>query len=288
MTSVKGLDLAWDRPSVADIKATGAHWVARYFSRDDSKDLHKDEVTAYHAADLGLVTIWETSAGRATVGYSGGVTDAQSADAQRAAVGLPPNHVLYFAVDEDTSWASVLPYFQGVIRQIGIGRVGAYGGVRIMEGAHASGIHYLWQTQAWSNGVWSVHANITQEGTALGGKADIDYAHTTDFGQYPRPASPVVLPTVHLSHLLAAAARDPRAPQGHTTFASEVKIVEHALNAEGLLASKWVDGSFGSMTVSAYAGWQHKLGYSGKDANGYPGIKSLTSLAHRHAFLAAP
>lgn len=93
--------------------------------------------------------------------------------------------------------------------------------------------------------------------------------------------------TVDLSRLIAAAQQDPKRPQGGTTKGSvtSVKIVEAALQAEGLLSSRYAgDGAFGSATVKAYSKWQRKLGFTGKDANGIPGRKSLERLGQRHRF----
>jgi len=191
MAPVLGIDVAWDRPTVAQIKATGAHWVARYFSPDASKNLTAAEVVSYPAAGLGIVTVYESTAGRATAGRAAGVADAQWAESQRKAVGLPATHIHHFAVDEDTSWASVAAYFDGVISVIGLARTGCYGGLHVIEGAHGRGIRYLWQTVAWSGGVWAPYATIRQTGgTVLSGGADIDYAEAPDFGQTPRPAAP--------------------------------------------------------------------------------------------------
>lgn len=188
---VLGMDIAWSRPTVAVILATGARWVARYFSTDASKNLTASEVHDYPAAGLSVVTVWETTTGRATQGRAAGVADAQAAEAQRRAVGLPDTHVHHFAVDEDTSWASVQPYFDGVISWLGLGRTGLYGGFPVVEGAAAHGIRFLWQTTAWSGGRWSAHATIRQTGgTLLAGAADVDYAEVLDFGQFPRPSTP--------------------------------------------------------------------------------------------------
>ena len=191
MAELKGMDLAWDRPTIAQIVATGAHWVARYFSPDASKNLTVAEVKSYPAAGLSIVTVFESTAGRARQGRAAGIADAKMAEQQRASVGLPANHVHYFAVDEDTTWASVRPYFDGVVSVIGLGRTGCYGGFRVVEMAHAYGIDFLWQTVAWSQGRWSAHATIRQPGgTLLAGAADVDYAEVPDFGQFPRPAAP--------------------------------------------------------------------------------------------------
>jgi len=94
-------------------------------------------------------------------------------------------------------------------------------------------------------------------------------------------------PEVSLAHIIAAAHRDPAAPQGHTTHKAEVLIVEKALTAEGLLAAQYVDGSFGTKTVAAYARWQRSAaggGYVGAAADGIPGTDSLERLAAKHGF----
>lgn len=103
----------------------------------------------------------------------------------------------------------------------------------------------------------------------------------------PKPSTP----TVSLAHIKAAAKTDPGAPQGHTTYPAEVKIVEAALLAEGLLAKEWAgDGSWGTKTTSAYTQWQLRLypGAStrpGGDADGTPGRDSLVKLGHKHGFV---
>lgn len=202
MPALEGLDIAWSQPSVGEIEATGAHWVARYLSPDLSKNLTAAHVRAYLAAGLGIITVWESTASRATQGIAAGVGDAHAAVTQRAAAGLPATVPIYFAVDEDTTWPAVQAYFEGVISVLGVDHVGCYGGYHVIEGAAAHGIRYLWQTVAWSNGMWSSHATIRQPGaTLLGGNADVDYAEVPDFGQYPRPVvvppTPAPIPVPH-------------------------------------------------------------------------------------------
>lgn len=185
-----GVDIAWARPTVAQIKATGARWVARYLSTDSSKNLTPAEVRLYAAAGIGTVVVWETTAGRATAGYAAGVADAHAAEAQRQTDGLPAAMPIYFAVDEDTPWASVASYFAGAATVVGKALTGTYGGYDVIEGAHAAGYRYLWQTVAWSGGRWSQWATIRQTGgTVLSGDADVDYAEATDYGEFPRPST---------------------------------------------------------------------------------------------------
>ncbi|NUR03056.1 MAG: DUF1906 domain-containing protein [Streptomyces sp.] len=189
--SLTGVDIAWDRPTVAAIQKVGAHFVARYLSTDPNKNITAAEVTAYRGAGIGTVVVWETTTGRATAGRAAGVADAQAAEVERKAVGLPSDMPIHFAVDEDTTWSSVAAYMSGAASVLGQQRVGVYGGYKVIEGAAAAGYRYLWQTVAWSGGLWSTHATIRQTGgTTLNGGADWDTAETPDFGQYPRPTTP--------------------------------------------------------------------------------------------------
>jgi len=105
----------------------------------------------------------------------------------------------------------------------------------------------------------------------------------------PIPPTPPVPPTpvqvkISLSRLRNAAKIDPTLAQGRTTAPADVRPVEQALSKEGLLDSKWIDGSYGTKTVEAYAAWQRRLGYSGSDADGIPGTVSLSKLAKKYGF----
>ncbi|MDR3080468.1 MAG: hypothetical protein LBV60_05990, partial [Streptomyces sp.] len=98
------------------------------------------------------------------------------------------------------------------------------------------------------------------------------------------------LPVVDLSQLVTAARTDPGAAQGHVTYRAGTNLVEAALLQLGYLAKTYAgDGSFGSTTVTAYAKFQRALGYSGKDADGIPGLASLKQLGSRSgAFTVTP
>lgn len=98
----------------------------------------------------------------------------------------------------------------------------------------------------------------------------------------PTPPAPPK-PSVSLRHVIAAAKTDPGAPQGHTTYPKDVRPVEQALKAEGLLSARYAaDGSFGTLTRTAYAAWQRRT--VGGPYDGIPGIESLTKLGQRHGF----
>ena len=104
------------------------------------------------------------------------------------------------------------------------------------------------------------------------------------FAVGPTPPKPVTKPSVSLAHVVYAARHDPAAAQGHTSYKNEVLLVERALQAEGLLDGQWVDGSFGTKTLGAYAALQRRYGYTGSDADGIPGKTSLTRLGDKHGF----
>ncbi|MFD0569395.1 peptidoglycan-binding protein [Kitasatospora gansuensis] len=79
--------------------------------------------------------------------------------------------------------------------------------------------------------------------------------------------------------VLAAQIDPRRADSTQTPGAHDsVLAVEQALQARGLLDASRVDGYFGTTTVTAYAAFQRSLGYTGLDANGLPGVTSLTAL----------
>lgn len=110
------------------------------------------------------------------------------------------------------------------------------------------------------------------------------------FASSPAPVptpTPVKLPTVFLAHILSAIRKDGPAVQGHTTYKSEVLLVENALVREGLLASNLADGSAGTASFgngSAYQKYQERLGYSGSGADGIPGKQSLTTMGRKYRF----
>jgi hypothetical protein len=94
------------------------------------------------------------------------------------------------------------------------------------------------------------------------------------------PVTTAPLPTVNMEAVLKAAQIDPRRADSTLTPGAKagVQLVEQALSAKGYLDAQWVDGYFGTKTIDTYAAYQRSLGYTGLDANGFPGKTSLTSL----------
>ncbi|MFJ2113132.1 MULTISPECIES: LysM peptidoglycan-binding domain-containing protein [unclassified Streptomyces] len=101
------------------------------------------------------------------------------------------------------------------------------------------------------------------------------------------PADAVVQRVVSLSKLLTAAKTDP--PQKGTPVSyAGVRILEDALVAEGLLSKGYADGHLGMATLSAISLLQLRYGYRGTqpggDADGTPGLASMTRLGRAHGF----
>lgn len=89
--------------------------------------------------------------------------------------------------------------------------------------------------------------------------------------------STTALPSVDMARVLAAAQVEPRCgDRSGLSDNASTKLVQSALNAKGI--STTADGWYGNGTTGAYATWQRRLGYSGIDANGLPGVTSLTNL----------
>lgn len=100
------------------------------------------------------------------------------------------------------------------------------------------------------------------------------------------PAAPAK-PSVSVAKLNAARKADMPARTGHTTHPADVKLVEAALHAEGLLSASYArDGSWGTLTQDAYDKFRRNAGYAGADATGAVGLGSLRKLAARHGFTA--
>jgi hypothetical protein len=144
----------------------------------------------------------------------------------------------------------------------------------------------IWQSKAGHYGHCHVPGNSHWDPGGIDTAKVPGKAVTPTPNPTPAPApKPSPKPKVSVAHLVYAAKHDPAAAQGHTSYRAEVLIVEKALHAEGLLATQYVDGSFGTRTVSAYAALQRRYDYSGSAADGIPGKASLSKLGSAHGFI---
>lgn len=140
------------------------------------------------------------------------------------------------------------------------------------------GIDYAWKFHQYSaSGVDKDYGNFSDKSVLRAWVNGFSSTHT--------PTEPPHIKVVHLPFIQKAAKVDSGKPQGHTSYPVEVRIVEDALLAEKLLELKYAtDGYYGTKTKEAYAKWQEHLNYSGKDADGIPGLDSLRALGKKHGF----
>lgn len=196
-----GIDYAWSRPTIRDMKAAGVEFVARYTSHDTTgKDMSRTEAEDLTAAGFWLVLVWETTASRALAGRQAGRDDALSALHRAAQLGMPEDRPIFFAVDFDARERhrpAIREYFRGVETELPRARTGMYGGYDPIKWAFDDGfISYGWQTYAWSGGKWDPRAGIQQyqNGMNIGGHT-VDYNRSThpDYGQWRIGESPMAL-----------------------------------------------------------------------------------------------
>jgi MYXO-CTERM domain-containing protein len=199
VVTATGVDYSFARPSPSGLHAEGYTFACRYLSPPpNSKNLSQSEAQQLWAAGVDIVANFEEGATNALNGQSQGVTDANVADSQSQADGIPTGRPIYFSVDFDaqsTDFAAIDAYFDGVASVIGVGRTGAYGGYAVIQHLFDVGkIRWGWQTYAWSNGAWDSRAQLRQvqnDITAAGDSAccDEDQAWAADFGQWHASSS---------------------------------------------------------------------------------------------------
>lgn len=101
----------------------------------------------------------------------------------------------------------------------------------------------------------------------------------------PKPPVPGPKPTIDLSNVQDSARIDPKIHNGTGIHRAEVNVICKALIRQGLLSTRYINnGSYGPPVIQAYSKWQNQLGYSGKDADGIPGMVSLTKLGQKYGF----
>lgn len=95
-------------------------------------------------------------------------------------------------------------------------------------------------------------------------------------------AAPAEAPLLSVGYVLQLINHDadPNVATGDALDAVAGGILEGAL-AQVVDYSGPLDGALGTSFLQAYARFQESLGYSGDDADGYPGLASLTALAER-------
>lgn len=301
------VDYSFDpHPLLADIWKAGHSGTARYFHDldpvkypDRGKKLTRDEALAVIAAGKKLFVFYENGTEDVAQGFQKGVDNAKKALAYRDKIGAPAHMTIVMTADHGYTWLQVKDYFAGARSVLG-SICGVYGGEAVAQGAVDEGYPVVIQAYAWSRGDGITNASARKVAGIHGFQnlkmnryvARCDeieiYKPIPSWGDLVvTPPTPKPVPkVVDLNLLISASNQDAARPQGGTTpgAAPSVKIVEDALVREGLLNGKFADGSWGTLTTNAYAALQRHLGYSGKDADGKPGLASLTGLGKKYGF----
>lgn len=191
--TLEGVDYAFQpRPGIAGLAAAGKRFACRYGGPGTvGKWLDGDEAHALAAAGMWIVANAEGSATGMLGGFAVGRAWAISADARFRACGMPTDRPIYLSADWDVQpdqWPQVREALKGAASVLGPARVGVYGGRRVIEWAvRDKAATWLWQTYAWSSGVWvpGVHIQQYRNGIVLaGGDCDLNRAMVPDYGQW--------------------------------------------------------------------------------------------------------
>lgn len=152
----KGADYA-SRLNPRSVAALGYRFVVRYINgtADHWKVITPQERDAIHAAGLGLMLVWETTANRPLAGAQGGRIDGARARADLIRLGCPPNVAVLAAVDIDVEPANLrtvvayLEAFRAAVRW----PCGVYGDFDVIDAVKGWSV-VNWQANArW----WSRH-----------------------------------------------------------------------------------------------------------------------------------
>ncbi|MFG3137712.1 CHAP domain-containing protein [Streptomyces sp. NPDC048211] len=167
----------------------------------------------------------------------------------------------------------------------GSNSISAIDHVGIVESVNGSAVHTI------EGNIGNVCARKVRYADTIAGYGRPKYVNPTPTTPQPPTTPPPAsnLPTVRLS-VVQRAANSPTGKYGvDGTAGSSVKdttLVQNALIKLGLCVFPG-RGEFGPLTVQGYAKWQRSLGYTGSDADGHPGLTSLTKLGAKSGLFKA-
>lgn len=205
-----GLDYSAAHPQTTCMVTKGVDFVCRYLEpADDWKTVTGKEIEELTAAGISIVACYEDHKEDILGGYAVGVSNALGVLAN-AAIGLPRNRPIYFAVDFDATASQlsgvVSSYFRGLASVLPLDRIGIYGGYKTIKYAADNGLaKWFWQTYAWSGGLWDKRAHIQQYDNNVGycgGTVDFNHGMFEDIGQWDKGEKVIVYPYGYGRNLL--------------------------------------------------------------------------------------
>lgn len=270
--TVQGIDEDWSKSNPAQLYADGYRFAIGYVSQDTTgKNLTPANVTALHDAGLAVGIVYEYNPQSALKGSGQGLYDAGIAVRGAQALSAPAGTRLYFAVDFDVQSAqlaavgSYLLAAQTVCEENGY-TIGAYGGYRLCHYLASLSLNIaLWQTYAWSGGVWEPSAVVRQiqNGIHEAG-ATVDHDDSTDMqmaGFWLSGVSSTPPPSTSGDDMLTHWTTISKG----TSNVAETKVWQGILIAHGYgvgSGNGLPDGSFGPTTDSSTRALQSHYGIS--------------------------
>jgi hypothetical protein len=185
---MKGFDCATplNAARAGALAAEGMKFAARYLvpPRYAWKRLTAAEAQAISDAGMEIISVFETTASRASQGAAAGSQDGALALAEARLVGQPAGSAIYFAVDYDAQSAdynAIEQYLRAARAAIPGYDAGVYGSYAVVEEmAKRGACTHFWQTYAWSRGQRSGRSNIYQyrnDVTVAGVKVDLNESY---------------------------------------------------------------------------------------------------------------
>jgi len=171
-------------------------FVCRYLrdlaKANGDKSLSPAEARLLWANGIDVVSNDETTGEQGLTGYDGGRRDATNAHQAHLRCGGPPGRPIYFSPwDHDPAlltsgeWSTMANYLRGCASVLGPGRVGLYGGRRMLTWAFDNRLcAYGWQAAGWAHGGVEPRAHIIQHVGSPIPDTDTDTAVKADYGQW--------------------------------------------------------------------------------------------------------
>lgn len=251
------VDEAWDKADPVQLVSAGYSGIIGYVSQNTTgKNLSRADVDRAHAAGLAVGLVYEFDPYSATGGDHNGERDAHIALSHAMALQAPEGMCLYAAIDYNARGPAlddVVSYAAGFGRVVNAAgfRSGVYGSYYACAAVHAAFPEdLLWQTYAWSDGLWLAGVAVRQVHNGIhlaGAVVDQDVTEVRDWGQWapgadhPKPSTGDSI----VSHWQNVAQGD----KGQA-----VKVAQGLLIAHGLTVgsrSGLPDGVYGPATASS-------------------------------------
>lgn len=189
--ATKGIDCATPltAKTAQALAKLGIQFVCRYLVPEKYawKRLTRTEAEAVTASGMQMVSVYETTANRASGGAAAGGPDGVAALAEAKLISQPLGSAIYFAVDYDAQakdYDAIERYLKAAAAEIPEYNIGVYGSYAVIEEmAKRGAAKHFWQTYAWSGGKKSKLANIYQyqNATTLAGLGvDLDESYGSE------------------------------------------------------------------------------------------------------------